>query len=67
MKELDLTEVGPWEDVPTSLYESSDCPSCGAEVPAPIGTLGALKHYRCQCWQWAEKATATTGEAKCLK
>lgn len=34
MSDLDMTEVGPWEDDPPNL--SSDCPSCGAEVPAPI-------------------------------
>lgn len=45
------------------------CPSCGAEVPYHMGVLGSLVHYRCYwCgWQWAEKATTTTGEAKCLK
>ena len=45
------------KDEPSSLYQSSDCPSCGAEVPAPMGLLGNLNHYRCQCcgWQWAEK------------
>ena len=65
MPDINLTETGPrdWceEDEPSSLYLSSDCPSCGEEVPAPMGTLGNLNHYRCQCcgWQWAEKAGET--------